>query len=347
MKILTSTITLIIFSGCTAISQSNTNSFMGLDWSINTRFVLHGCPGKDCIPSLEKPSRSPIDGHDIDFLDDDELVVGVWTGEGWTAYPHSVLDWHEIINEDGYTISYCPLTGSALNLETENEFGVSGLLFNSNLIMYDRHTDSYWPQMRLQSAAGELKGKEMSLQPLLETTWSNWKKLFPNTKVINSQTGHSRNYDFYPYGRYRTCNSTFCKDYIFFPIAYTDDRLKAKDRVLAIIGADGSTKAFHINQFKKPVIIQGDLDGQHFNVVLSGNDNIAIAFYTHENLYIETWDIEHGNITISSQSTGIKYDILGNPKNDKGNKLSAGNGFIAYWFSVAANYPDVELYKQL
>jgi len=164
-------ITLSIFfaSGCAA-SPSKLNTFMGMDWSVNTRFILHGCPRKDCIPSLKNPKRSTANGNHIDFINDDDLVVGVWSPDGWTAYPHSVLNWHEIVNETGYTISYCPLTGSALNIKSENEFGVSGLLYNSNLIMYDRETDSYWPQLSLGSAAGELKGTTLQLQPILETT---------------------------------------------------------------------------------------------------------------------------------------------------------------------------------
>ena len=125
----------------------------------------------------------------------------------------------------------------------------------------------------------------------------------------------------------------------------SDNRLKAKDRVLALIGKDGSAKAFQISQFNKPIIIQGFLDGEQFNVVISGKDNLAIAFLTDENLYIETWNIENGNITLVSQTTGQSYDILGNPKDGAGDKLTAGNGFIAYWFSVAAFYPNTELYQ--
>lgn len=73
--------------------------------------------------------------------------------------------------------------------------------------------------------------------------------------------------------------------------------------------------------------------------------NLAIAFFTDENLYIETWNIENGDITLTSQSTGQSYDILGNPKDGVGDKLTAGNGFIAYWFSVIAYYPNTELYQ--
>lgn len=343
MRNIAAILSFIIFSGCAALSQSN--SFMGLDWSVDTRFIRHGCPGKDCIPSLEKPNRSRADGENIEFLDDDELVVGVWDGNGWTAYPHSVLDWHEIINENGYTISYCPLTGSALNIVGDGEFGVSGLLVNSNLIMYDRETDSYWPQIHLASAAGKLKGDTFDLHPLLETTWKNWKSLFPDTKVINSRTNYSRNYDFYPYGKYRSCNSPRCRDYLFFPVAFEDDRLPAKERVLALVGKNGNTKAFHISRFNQPVIIQGDLEGRHFNAIISGQDDIAIAFFTDDDLYIKTWDIENGDIILSSQSIEQSYDILGNLINMDGNNLRAVNGFIAYWFSVIAFYPDAELYQ--
>lgn len=336
--------TFMFLSGCAANSQSK-KSFIGLEWSINTSFIRKGCPGKDCIPSLKNPNRSTSDGKYIEFLDDNELVVGVRDGDGWTAYPHSVLDWHEIINESGYSISYCPLTGSALNIRGDNEFGVSGLLYNSNLIMYDRETDSYWPQLHLASAAGDLKDSTFALQPLLETTWKTWKSLFPDTKVINSQTNHSRNYDFYPYGKYRSCNTRKCKDYLFFPIAYEDDRLPAKERVLALVGENGNTKAFSINHFKQPVIIRGDLDGQHFNAIISGEDNIAIAFFTDDDLSIENWDIDHGTISLKSSKSGESYNILGNSINTSGNDLRAVNGFIAYWFSVIAFYPNTELFQ--
>lgn len=206
---------LLILGGC-EVSPDITPE--NLDWSIDTDYLRQGCfSGKDCIPSLENPPRSPVGGEDLEYLDDGDLVVGVWDGKEYSAYPHPILDWHEIVNEDGFTISYCPLTGSAIHLKAEGNYGVSGLLYNSNLIMYDRSTGSYWPQMLLQSDAGSLKGTELELKPLVETRWGVWRRLFPETKVISANTGYSRNYSHYPYGSYKSCNYTTCGDYIYSP----------------------------------------------------------------------------------------------------------------------------------
>jgi len=329
-----------------ACQETNvTDDVSDLTWTIDTQFMRQGCyDGKDCIPSLEAPNKSQVDGSNLGFLDDQDLVVGIWNGTEHVAYPHSILDWHEIVNESGYSISYCPLTGSAIHLTTSVEYGVSGLLFNSNLIMYDRETDSYWPQMLLRSAAGDRSGGELHLNNLVETTWGNWRTLFPDTKVVNSDTKHSRNYNRYPYGSYRTCNSLACGDFIYFPVANKDDRLPAKNRVLTIINGD-EVQALDIDSYLDPQILGVDVGNSHYKVVVSGRDNIAVAFETSRVISISSWDISAGEITIIQAETEKEWDITGqliaNPEPSE--RLVAANAYIAYWFSVAAFYPDVEL----
>ncbi|NQV14007.1 DUF3179 domain-containing protein [bacterium] len=316
-----------------------------LIWTINTEYMRQGCyNGRDCIPSLEQPNRSDINGSDLSFLQDDDRVVGVWNGSDYVAYPHAILDWHEIINEDGYSISYCPLTGSAINLSTNHEFGVSGLLYNSNLIMYDRASESYWPQMLLKSAAGDSSGSVLHMNNLVETTWGNWKSLFPDTKVINSNTGYSRNYTTYPYGSYRSCNSPDCNDYIYFPISNDDDRLNAKTRVLTLINND-VVMALDIGSYSDPQILSVNVGGKDHQVVISGNDDLAVAFETGLSLDIESWDISNGEIILKELGADNRWDITGKNISDNtgGTQLKAANGYIAYWFSVAAFYPNVEL----
>ena len=321
------------------------NNDLDETWTIDTEYLRQGCyDGKDCIPSLENPERSEVNGADLDFLDDDDLVVGIWNGSEHIAYPHSILDWHEIVNEDGYSISYCPLTGSAIHLSSPSEFGVSGLLFNSNLIMYDRETDSYWPQMLLHSASGSSTGDALVLKNLVETSWSTWKALFPDTKVLNANTGHSRNYDRYPYGDYRTCNSPSCGDYIYFPIANEDNQLSAKQRVLTLIHGD-SVKAVDLESYPEPQILELNVGDKAFQVVISGDDDIAVAFQTNQSLSISSWDISTGDITLGETGTDDKWDITGRliSETDASRDLVPGNAYIAYWFSVAAFFPDVEL----
>ena len=335
---------LIVFIyGC---QENNiTDEVSDLTWTIDTQFMRQGCyDGKDCIPSLETPNKSLVDGSNLGFLDDEDLVVGIWNGSEHIAYPHAILDWHEIVNESGYSISYCPLTGSAIHLSTSVEYGVSGLLFNSNLIMYDRETDSYWPQMLLRSAAGDRSGGELHLNNLVETTWGNWKSLFPRTQVMNSDTDYSRNYSRYPYGSYRTCNSLACGDYIYFPLANEDERLPAKNRLLTIIDED-EVKAIDIDSYPDPQIISLTIGNSLYKVVISGRDNIAVAFETTRDISISSWDISAGEIILYQADTGKEWDITGqliaNPVPSE--RLVAGNAYIAYWFSVAAFYPDVEI----
>jgi len=138
------------------------------------------------------------------------LVIGFAQGDDARAYPHFILDWHEIVNDRvgdiHIAVTYCPLTGTGIGWEREingsvTTFGVSGLLFNSNLIPYDRNTDSNWSQIRLDCVNGDLIGTEAETHVLVETTW---KTMYPKTLVMSMNTGYNRSYGNYPYGNYRT-----------------------------------------------------------------------------------------------------------------------------------------------
>lgn len=204
-------------------------------WSIPAGEVRDGGPGIDGIPALTNPRF--IEAKDDNFLDPDDLIVGFFDGEEYKAYPHKILDWHEIVNESNgpfdYSIIYCPLTGTATawsgNLKNGNTtFGVSGLLYNSNIIPYDRSTMSYWSQILGTSVNGENRGTEAQTYPVIETTWSNWKKMYPDSKVLSDNTEYNRPYEDYPYGTYRTA------EFLIFPVKYSDRRLPNKERVHAI-----------------------------------------------------------------------------------------------------------------
>ena len=326
-------------------SCANLSSNSQEDWIINEDFIREGCfAGKDCIPSIDSPLYSDIGGSDLEFLDDNDLVIGLWNGSNYIAYPHPILDWHEVVNEDGFSISYCPLTGSAIRFETPGEFGVSGKLYNSNLIMYDRISDSYWPQMLLKSAAGDRQNESLKLLPLLETNWGVWRKLFPNSKVLNSNTGYNRDYKQYPYGDYKNCSSPSCADYIYFPVEAKDDRLPAKEKVLSII-SENKALAVKISSYQKPQIIQKTFNSNNYAIIVSGKDNIGIVFQTDKILEIRNWDIVNGNITLGEQDSPDRWNILGYALggNQSPKDLSFADAYIAYWFAVAAIYPNTEI----
>lgn len=172
--------------------------------------AVSGGVGKDAIPSIDNPIF--IDPNKAnEFLKDENIVFGVNIGETKKAYPRSILVSHEICNDqiDGIPVSitYCPLTGTALGFKRGNTtFGVSGHLINNNLIMYDRSTESWWPQILATSIESPWNQRyfSSSLQEInvVWTTWKKWKQKHPDTKVLSRETGFIRNYNRDPYGSY-------------------------------------------------------------------------------------------------------------------------------------------------
>ncbi|MDX1747542.1 MAG: DUF3179 domain-containing protein, partial [Halobacteriales archaeon] len=170
------------------------------------RNVQSGGPPKDGIPSIDDPVFFDADGGD-EILDPGDIVFGYAGEEDVKAYPQSVLVWHEIVNDvlDGTpsSVTYCPLTGTVLGFRRgPTTFGVSGQLLNNNLIMYDRATDSRWPQVLGTAIAGRHQGQSLVETRLVWTTWEQWKSLHPETAVLSEQTGYARNYNRDPYGQY-------------------------------------------------------------------------------------------------------------------------------------------------
>lgn len=220
------------------------------NWLIPESEVKNGGPGKDGIPALVNPEM--LDFSNTTYLDEEDLVLGLILNGEARAYPHKILDWHEIINDglqgNSLVITYCPLTGTGIGRSqtpssSDVTFGVSGKLYNSNLIPYDRKTDSYWSQIRLDCIHGERKGEKLETFQLIETTWQTWSAMYPRTKVVSTNTGYSRNYDVYPYGNYKTDPG------LYFPVSINDNRLHPKERVHGIIFND-KAKVYRFENFE-------------------------------------------------------------------------------------------------
>lgn len=180
-----------------------------------TNQIVSGGVPKDGIPALTDPPFVSVTSADFNYLRDEDLVLGVVINGEAKAYPHNMGWWHEIVNDviggQPIVVSFCPLTGTGLVFDggTSSErltCGVSGLLFNNNLIMYDRRDGStLYPQLTYSAIAGPPGGGgELRLLPVIETTFRYWKKLYPNSSVISSRAGYSPSkYQSYPYGDYR------------------------------------------------------------------------------------------------------------------------------------------------
>ncbi|MDH3711972.1 MAG: DUF3179 domain-containing protein [Cyclobacteriaceae bacterium] len=222
------------------------------EWAIPIDYIFQGA-GKDAILALIDPDFLTFRAGDENgfYLDDEDLIIGVKIGDQIRAYPHKILDWHEIVNDaigsTAFALNYCPLTGTGFawtrTLEGQiTTFGVSGLLYNSNLIPYDRLTQSYWSQIKNQCVNGALKDKHTEGFALVETTWATWKDMFDRPIVLTDETGSSRDYQQYPYGTYKVDNN------VLYPMINEDSRLPRKERVHAVITGN-KVKVYRFDSF--------------------------------------------------------------------------------------------------
>ena len=332
----------------TPIPPGEDNNNQDSEWLIPKNEVRDGGPGKDGIPAISSPDFGSA--GEINYLNDDDLVLGFADGEDVRAYPHSILDWHEIINDEtknhSLAIIYCPLTGTGIGWDRvvdgkETTFGVSGLLYNTNIIPYDRETDSNWSQLLLKSVNGELKGAKAKTYNLLETTWKTWKQMYPSTKVVTTKTGYNRNYGRYPYGNYKT------SDNLIFPVSNNDPRLKPKERVLGVI-LNERAKVYKFFKGNTDNTVTGDVfEGQKLIVVKNAEANFIVAFKREladeTELIFEA--VQNEFPVVLKDNEGTKWDVFGRgisgPR--QGEHLETVPQMMGYWFSFAAFYPDVEI----
>lgn len=317
------------------------------DWLIPPSQVFDGGPGKDGIPSVDAPEFN--DSDDPEFLSPGALVVGIVDNGVAKAYPHIILDWHEIVNDNigdnNFAITYCPLTGTAVGWDRQvgnrtTTFGVSGKLYNTNLMPFDRETDSYWSQLRLDCVNGALAGEKINTVPIVETTWDTWRLSYPNSLLMNTNTGFSRNYGQYPYGDYKTNHNN-----IIFPVDNLDNRLPAKERALTVITEDAS-KVYSIEAFDQLKVIEDQVGGENIVVIGSKSQNFMVAYKTGD---LSGFQPVIGELPIIAQdATGQKISLTGEivtgPR--QGQQLETIETIIGYYFAMAAFYPELEIYEE-
>ncbi|MCQ9207120.1 MAG: DUF3179 domain-containing protein [Omnitrophica bacterium] len=229
---------------------------------VNISDFTSGGPGKDAIPAIVNPKFIPGSKPFSVFKSD--LVIGVHSGGEAKAYPINILNRHEIVNDHiggvPIAVTWCPLTksGMVFKRRIRNEtltFGVSGLLYNSNLVMYDRNNNGLWPQLTQGAVTGSFSGETLTMIPSRVMTWGDWKKIYPGTKILFRERGHFR-YSTDPYDHYHLSSATM------FPVKYMDNRLPPKKIVIGIT-IKGISKAYPIERLKrnysKPIedIIEG------------------------------------------------------------------------------------------
>lgn len=274
-----------------------------------------GGPPKDGIPAVDDPQFESVSQADA-WLELNDVVFGVVDGDSVIAVPQRILAWHEIVNlelgGETHSLTYCPLTGTAIGYHQDGDeanatLGVSGKLVNSNLVIYDRETDSYWPQIFGTAILGPETTASFNEFPVTWTTWDKWKTVHPDTRVLSRETGFLRNYSESgdPYGSYLSESGYYFSDNLIFPPNNQDDRLSNKHVVVGVRDSE-----------RNAVAVDKDYLRTNGSVtIVVGDRSVTVE-------YIQALDAHAASYT------------------DTGEWI---NSFDAMWFAWAAYYPDTQL----
>ncbi|MBA1149525.1 DUF3179 domain-containing protein [Ectothiorhodospiraceae bacterium WFHF3C12] len=292
---------------------------------------LSGGPPKDGIPSIDSPKfHGARDAQG--YLDDGDVVLGVVRDGTAKAYPRRILVWHEIVNDrlagQPVSVSYCPLTGSALGfLRGDTTLGVSGRLVNSNLIMYDRATDSAWPQMLGTAVSGPLAGRSLQSLQVTWTTWARWRERYPDTRVLSTDTGHIRDYNRDPYGQYNPRRGGYYAPdaATMFPVMHKDGRFPPKTEFIVVHDGNGAV-AFRLAALRDNGVLEGSTGGTRYTAVYDTGLDTGAVFRNPEAV-----DVTAGQVSFDTGGAVLSGDAR---------SLERVVSYRAMWFAYAAFFPD-------
>jgi len=294
-----------------------------------------GGVSKDGIPSIDQPEFVGVAEGDR-MLDPGAPVFGVELDGEVRAYPQQILVHHEIVNDwfddRGVAVTYCPLTGTVIGFERGAvEFGVSGLLVNNNLIMFDRESDSLFPQILGTGVAGGLRGSSLREFRVTWTTWERWTDVHPDTAVLSDNTGHARDYSSGgdPYGQYNSREGYYADSQTLFDTLNEDDRHHPKDVFIGARTSDG-VAVFRKDLLREEPVLETTVGGVPY---LAAYDPALDTGYVYRN--------PDGDGFEASGEGYAGPDGKTHPAGDL--PLPAVNAFDGMWFAWIGFYPDAEV----
>lgn len=324
-----------------------------LDCTIPGGQILSGGVSRDGIPALTNPDIGPAQGASLASI---ERVLGLVVNGEARAYPFAVLWWHEIINDtlggEPVLVSYCPLTGSGIAFDPHvkgqlRNFGVSGLLFENNLIMFDRATESLWNQMLLGSQCGPDRGTALTRVPIMETTWGHWQQLHPNTTYVTRNTGFFNNYSVYPYGNYAVPTNGS----LLFPGSHFSSARPPKELTLGV-HRDGEAVAYSfgiLRDLGDVLAINDQIADLPLLVTWVAAGETAVAFDRRVNGQTLTFSVaDTAALTFVDAETGTTWDAKGTAVAGPlaGSQLAQFNdAFVVFWFAWSVYYPNTRLFE--
>ena len=305
---------------------------------------------RDAIPPIDSPPYTTA--GEAGWLDSNDLIIGYVADDGQAyAYPARILDQHEIVNDElggrAVLISFCPLCRSAIVYDRVLDgrllsFGNTSALYESDLVMFDRETLSYWFQVAGEAIVGELTGARLVALPSVTTTWEQWRQLHPATLVLSRDLGFGRAYnrdvtagleDILNSGRF------------LFPVtdAAKDSRLQAAALVLGVeLGDD--RRAYALEQLGAGVV-NDTIGSKRITIFSKSQGPVAAAFLAEADGQALTFEYRDG--TFVDEETGSTWSLTGEALSGTfaGAQLEPLAVRTAFWFSYVSAFPDVDLYK--
>ncbi|MCZ6636405.1 MAG: DUF3179 domain-containing protein [bacterium] len=324
--------------------------------------IISGGVPKDGIPALTDPPF--LSSAQASYITDDDLVLGVVINGEAKAYPHRIGWQNEIINDivGGIPIvaSFCPLTSTGMIFSGEGNdgarltCGVSGLLFNNNLIMYDRRDgQTLYPQMIFSGIDGPNSGSDLTLLPVVETTWRYWKQLYPNTLVVspNNQIFDASAYRSYPYGSYRNLTTP-----PMFPISPTltsnptSALFQPKATTLGIRFGE-TAKAYPFPAMGSEAVINDSVDNNPIVVAFYAREQFAVPFSRQLDRQVLTFDKVASTdpvfpFMLQDKETGTTWNLKGEAVAGtlSGQKLEQIPAHNAFWFAWSTFWQNTGIY---
>jgi hypothetical protein len=324
-----------------------------------------GGPGKDGIPAIDQPRFVDVPAAD-DFLTPREPVAVVELAGQAKAYPILIMVWHEIVNDElagrPIAVTYCPLCNSTVAFEREVAgrtltFGTTGTLRNSDLVMYDRQTESWWQQITADAVVGELTGVELHVIPSQILSWAEFKRLHPDGEVLSTRTGIDRPYGQNPYAGYdRPKSAPFALD------GAADPALPPKERVAAVTTGEKSAVVYPFSRLKREAPLNDVIEGGPVVVFfdpkvaspldapeVSRGRDVGSAAVFERGAGGKTLAFERGPRpgTFRDRQTGSIWGMGGEATAGplKSELLEQVPSDDQFWFALAAFFPDAEIRK--
>ena len=331
--------------------------------TVSYREVLSGGPPKDGIPAIDNPRFVTVE-EAAEWLGAHEPVVLVEAAGAAKAYPLQVLTWHEIVNDEvgpvPLTVTFCSLCNTAIAFKREFDgrvldFGTTGRLRYSNLIMYDRQTETWWQQATGHAIAGQYAGSQLEFHPANIVSWDEFRNNHPDAQVLSRATGFSRAYGRNPYAGYDNVNSRP----FLYQGPHTPDTLLPMARVLTVDLVQEAV-AYPYDELAASFVIDDTVAGQPITVfwqpgtasaldtgtIATGRDVGTGAAFSRE-LDGRVLDFEWQGETIRDRQTASTWNLLGTATAGtlQGRKLAPVVSINHFWFSWAAFRPETRVYQ--